>query len=94
MKGNIIETIPAYLKSHPELKIALLHIDVDVYHASRVILETLYDRVVRDGLIVLDDYGTVYGETKAADEFFKDKNLRIEKHSISHVPSYVRKISI
>ena len=91
VEGDITQTIPDYITNHPELKISLLHIDVDVYKPSVTILNHLFDRVVSGGLLVFDDFGTVAGETKAIDEFFADKNTIIEKLSISHIPSYVRK---
>ena len=91
IKGDISETVPNYLSDNPELKIALLHIDIDVYQPSMVILEHFYDRVVRDGLIVFDDFGTVTGETKAIDEFFKNQDVTIKKLSISPTPAYIRK---
>ena len=91
IEGDILQTIPEYLSSHPELKISLLHIDVDVYNPTRVILETLFDRIVPDGLVVLDDYGTVAGETRAADEFFLDRSVRFQKLPISHIPIYIKK---
>ena len=89
--GDIIKTLPLYLKEHPEFKIALLHIDVDVYHPSLVILKHLYDKVVKNGLVVFDDFGTVSGETRAIDKFFSGRNVAIEKLPISHIPSFVRK---
>lgn len=49
VKGNILETIPEYCKRNPHLRIALLHIDVDVYDPTIVILENLYEKVVRGG---------------------------------------------
>ena len=49
------------------------------------------DRVVSGGLLVFDDFATVSGETKAIDEFFVGKDSIIEKLSLSHIPSYVRK---
>ncbi len=91
VKGDVVKTVPAYLKSHSHLKIALLHIDTDVYEPAKMALETLYDRVVRGGVIVFDDYGTFPGETKAADDFFKDKNVRIQKFPYSHIPSFIIK---
>ncbi len=91
IRGDIVYTLPEYISNHPELKIALLHIDVDVYQPSMVILNHLFDKVVRDGLVVFDDFGTVAGETKAIDEFFLEKNVIIEKLPISHIPSYIRK---
>ncbi|WP_420264247.1 TylF/MycF/NovP-related O-methyltransferase [Candidatus Magnetominusculus dajiuhuensis] len=91
IQGDICATIPKYLSEHPELKIALLHIDVDVYKPTVVILNNLYERVVRGGLVVFDDFGVVAGETQAIDEFIDGKDVVIEKLSISHIPSYIRK---
>lgn len=93
IEGDICSTVPQYVVEHPELKVALLHIDVDVYRPTQVILEQLFDRVVHDGLVVLDDYGTVPGETQAVDEFLQkvQRELLIEKLPISHIPAYIRK---
>ncbi len=93
VKGDILETLDDYLQSHPELKIALLHIDVDVYKPTSHILERLYDCVVPGGIIVLDDYATVAGETRAVDEFIFEKSLEIQKLPISHIPCYIVKPS-
>lgn len=91
IQGDIVSTVPDYVTKYPELKISLLHIDVDVYAPTSVILNCLYDRVVAGGLIVLDDYGTVAGETRAVDEFLEDKDILIEKLPISHIPAFIRK---
>jgi hypothetical protein len=89
--GDILKTLPDYLQQNQQLKIALLHIDVDVYEPAKSVLEQLYEHVVRGGLIVLDDYGRVPGETKAVDEFFINQRVAIKKFSFTHVPSYIIK---
>jgi len=91
MQGNIIETLPKYFEKNPQIKISYLHIDTDVYEPAKIILEHCFDRVVKNGLIVLDDYPTVLGEVNAVDEFFKDKDYVINKLSISHIPSFIVK---
>lgn len=91
VQGDIVITVPQYIDSHPELKIALLHMDVVVYRPSAAILNLLYDRVVKGGLIVLDDYGTGAGETKAVDEFLIGRDVVIEKLPISHIPAFIRR---
>ena len=93
IQGNICETVPQYVIDHPELRIALLHIDVDVYRPTKVILEQMFDRIVPGGLLVVDDYGTVKGETEAVDEFARrsEEKMLLEKLPISHVPAYVRR---
>lgn len=90
IKGDILETIEPYFNKNPYSKIALLHIDTDIYEPAKKILETLYDRVVTGGVIIADDYG-IAGETKAIDDFF-GKDLKIKKFSFSHVrPSFLIK---
>lgn len=90
IKGDIAETVPAAIAANPALKIALLHIDVDVYEPTVTALTFLFDRVVSGGLVVLDDYGTVAGETRGVDEFFREKGVRIEKLPIAHIPAFIR----
>lgn len=92
IEGDIFVTLPDYLEQHPELKIALLHIDVDVYDPSKFVLEKLYERVVPGGVIIFDDYATVAGETRAVDEFLAGKGQSIQKLSISHIPAYAQKV--
>lgn len=91
VKGDVSETIPSYLEKDPSLRIALLHIDVDVYEPSLAMLQHLFDRVVKGGLIVLDDYAKVIGETVAVDEFIKDKDLKLEKLPFFNVPTFIMK---
>lgn len=91
IKGDIIETLPQYVDKHPHLKISLLHIDTDIYKPSKIGLEILYDKVVKNGVIIFDDYG-VAGETEAVDEFLENKNYIINKFAFSHKkPSYIIK---
>ena len=70
-----------------------MHVDVDVYQPTKIIMEQLFSRVVKDGLAVFDDYGTVAGETRAIDEFLghAEEHRLIEKLPISHIPAYIRK---
>lgn len=92
IKGDIKNTVPEYLSRNPHLKIALLHIDTDIYEPAKIGLELLYDKIVWGGVIVLDDYATVAGETLAVDEFFENKNYIINKFPMSHSkPSYIIK---
>ena len=91
IKGDINKTIPEFCKNNEHLKIALLHIDTDVYEPAVTILENMYDRVVRGGCIMFDDYGVFPGETKAVDEFFTNKGLVVQKLTVSHTPSFIIK---
>lgn len=91
IKGEIENTLPKFLNENPSKKISLLHIDVDVYKPTKLILEQMWDRVVSGGILMLDDYGTVEGETKAVDEFFKEVGATIHKPKFNYIPSYIIK---
>jgi hypothetical protein len=91
VKGDILKTVPAYVKAHPKLKIALLNLDTDVYEPAKVILEQLYPRIVKGGLLVLDDYGVFPGETKAVDDYFKGRRIKIRRFAFAKTPCYIVK---
>lgn len=93
VKGDILETLPKYIANNGNMRISLLHIDVDVFEPTKKGLELLYDLVVPNGIIVFDDYSSVEGATRAIDNFFKDKKETIHKLPISHeIPAYVVKM--
>lgn len=91
VEGNITHTIPDYLAENPQLKISLLNLDTDIYEPAVVILEYLYPRIMEGGVLILDDYGGFPGETKAVDEYFRDKNVKIRKFPFAMTPCYMVK---
>ena len=92
VKGDINETVPEYVRMNPQFKIALLHIDTDIYEPAKTALEHMYDKIVKGGIVVFDDYGTFPGETKAVDDFFAGSDCQIKKFSFSHhIPSFIIK---
>ena len=80
VKGNVFDTLPAYLENNPETRIALLHLDMDVKEPTDFVFDLLYERVVPGGLIVFDDYNAVAGETISVDEFVKKYHLKLENY--------------
>ena len=89
--GDICMTVPQYVKEHPELKISLLNLDTDVYEPAVAILEHLYPRLETGGVLIFDDYGVFPGETKAVDDYFRDKHVGIRKFSFCMTPCYLVK---
>jgi hypothetical protein len=64
--GKVEDTLPA---SAPD-KIALLRLDTDWYESTRHELVHLYPRLVRHGILIIDDYGHWRGAQQATDEYF------------------------
>lgn len=78
IKGDITKTIPNFVHSHKKLKISLLNLDTDIYEPAVTILEYLYPKISKGGILILDDYGVFPGETKAVDDYFKGKKIKIQ----------------
>jgi hypothetical protein len=91
VEGDVTETIPAYVESHPDLKISLLNLDTDTYEPAVTILEYLYPRIVDGGILILDDYKVFPGETKAVDEYFKEQKSKIKKFPFREKPYFIIK---
>lgn len=93
IKGWFNDTVPSQEKKIG--KIALLHIDCDWYKSVKFCLEKLYNNIVKDGIIIIDDYGYWEGCKKAVDEFIEKRNLRvglIKTDYIDYSEVYFRKI--
>jgi len=91
VSGNICHTVPKYVEGHPELKISLLNLDTDIYEPAVTILEHLYPRIEKGGVLILDDYGHFPGETKAIDKYFRNENVTIHKFPFCMRPCYIVK---
>ncbi|MDO8621536.1 MAG: TylF/MycF/NovP-related O-methyltransferase [Candidatus Levybacteria bacterium] len=76
IEGDIRNTLKTFDKP-----IAFLHIDVDLYEGYKASLETLWDKIVQGGVVVLDDYDNKswVGANKAVDEFVKKHGVVICK---------------
>ena len=68
IKGPVEETL-ADAANVPD-RIAMLRLDTDWYESTRVELDTLFDKVIPGGIVILDDYGEWAGAKQATDEYF------------------------
>lgn len=87
--GDICKTVPEFIEKNPAFKISLLNLDTDIYEPAATILEYLYPRIVKGGVLILDDYGTFPGETKAVDEYFQGRGVQIRKFPFCMTPCYL-----
>ena len=91
VKGDVEKTLPKFLKKNSHVKISILHIDLDVYKPSKKALNLLYSKIVKGGVILIDDYGVLPGITKAIDEFNKKYNFKLQKLKYYKTPSFIIK---
>ena len=87
--GDIEKTIKKFIKNNPGIRFSLVHFDMDLYKPTKIALENIFPLVVRNGVIIFDDYGMPdwAGETKAVDEFLKkNPKIKLINSPISNVP--------
>ena len=90
IEGDVLKTIPSFIKDRNNTIIALLHLDMDVYRPTKYVINKLFDKMSSNGIILIDDYTTVAGATKAINEFLKSKKgLKIQKLAHYKMPSYI-----
>ncbi|MCA9155764.1 MAG: class I SAM-dependent methyltransferase [Planctomycetales bacterium] len=73
VKGKVEETIPATVPD----RIALLRLDTDWYESTYHEMVHLYPRLVRGGVLIVDDYGFWQGSRKAIDQYIAEKQLKL-----------------
>ena len=98
VKGDVLKTIPIYLKNNPNFKISLLNVDIDFVETTECVLNNFYDKVSKGGIVLFDNYegigtgGTFYkGETETINKFLKKINKKILKFPFFNRPSYIIK---
>ena len=72
MKGDVVETVPTYLKKHPETIIALAIFDMDIYQPTKAALSAIKDHLIKGSVVAFDElnHPDFPGETLAFRETF------------------------
>ena len=82
VKGDVCETLPAYLEQNPQTVVALAHLDMNIYAPTKAVLEILRPHMPKGAVVVIDEVGlkSMPGETVALKEVFGGlQNLRLER---------------
>lgn len=79
VRGDAVETIPAFIKAHPYLLVSLLFLDFDLYTPTKAALESFLPRMSRGAVVALDEINSARwpGETQALLE-----TIDLKRHSI------------
>lgn len=72
VEGKVEETIPQTLPG----QISLLRLDTDWYESTKHELTHLYPKLVKNGVLIIDDYGHWQGAKQATDEYFKQFSVK------------------
>jgi len=74
VEGKVEDTIPNKL---PETNLAMLRLDTDWYESTKHELVHLFPKLIKEGILIIDDYGYWKGCRKAVDEYFSEKKLSV-----------------
>lgn len=90
VKGDAVITIPKYKQENPELIIAMLYLDFDLYEPTIVALKEFLPLVPKGGIVVFDELNIkkFAGETAALKEYFDLNKIKLQKFYFDPWPSY------
>lgn len=90
VKGDIIETVPKYVKDNPSFTCAMLILDTDLYIPTLTALKHFLPNMPKGGIVVLDEYNyqNFKGETEALKDFININQIRIKRFSYDSCLAY------
>jgi len=91
VKGDVVRTIPKYLRENPHTVVSLLYLDMDIYEPTKAALKNFAPRMPKGAIIAFDELNskTWVGETKAVLEILGINNLKIQRFPFNTFLSYV-----
>jgi hypothetical protein len=88
VKGDAVETVPAWFDAHPEAVVSLAIFDFDIYAPTKAALLAVKPRLFKGSVLVFDELAddVFPGETVAVQEVLGVNNLRLQRSpSVSRV---------
>jgi hypothetical protein len=86
-KGWFQDTIP----KNTIRNIAILRLDGDWYESTKICIDNLYEKIIPNGFLIIDDYYRWKGCKKAIDEYFNKQKITPTYHRIDADSVYVIK---
>jgi hypothetical protein len=79
--GNVINTIPQFIKEHSHLVVSLLYLDLDLYEPTKVAIESFLPRMPKGAVIAFDELDNPMwpGETLGLLESIGIKRLTLQR---------------
>jgi len=77
IEGDVCLTLK--LKYNLPSEISILRLDTDFYESTKIEMDILYPLLVKNGVLIVDDYGHWEGSKLAINEYFKNYSVTINK---------------
>ena len=91
IKGDVTQTLPAYLERNPETLIALIYFDIGLFEPTRKCLQIIKDRLTKGSIIGLDHLAMseMPGESLAVMEILGYRDCRLVRDPRVPFQSYL-----
>src|ERR1041385_9014921 len=91
VKGDATETVPRYLKEHPETIVSLAIFDFDIYQPTKAVLHAIKPHLCKGSILVFDELcdDIFPGETVALNEVLGLNNVRGQRLPMTARVSYL-----
>jgi hypothetical protein len=91
VKGDAVQTVPLYMKKHPETIISMAIFDFDIYQPTKTALEAIKPFLCKNSILVFDELcdDIFPGETIALREVFDLLDLQVRRLPMASRISYV-----
>jgi hypothetical protein len=92
VRGDIVKTVPEFVKSRPDLCVAMLILDTDLYEPTKVALKHFLPAMPKGGIVVLDEvcYRNFAGETQALRETVDMNKIELKRFPYDTSVGYFR----
>jgi hypothetical protein len=92
VKGDIVKTVPEFVEDKPELCVAMLILDTDLYQPTKVALQSFLPFMPKGAIVVLDEicYQNFAGETQALKEVLDLRTVELKRFPFHGSIGYFR----
>lgn len=97
IKGDVSDTSYDFIHENPGARISILYLDLDLELPTYEVLVTMWNRIVKGGVVIFDEYAYhKWTETKAGEDFItylKNKfiDVKLQKLNIKAPTAYIIK---
>lgn len=93
VKGDIVKTVPEYIKNNPHLVISLLYLDADIFEPTKTAIVNFFHLMPKGGILAFDELAQPLwpGETQALVKTLGINRFKIERFSFGTSISFIEK---
>lgn len=89
IKGWFEETVPKFVEENPDLQIAILRLDGDLYNSTYVCLKHLYPKVIAGGCVIIDDI-QLPGCRQAVKDYFEEEGITEILRYVDNIAYFIK----